>query len=68
MLTHDLKCSHEIKRHLLLGRKVMANVDSIFKSRDRTLPRSIESRHKRKQSRQEALNQRRYADMIECNV
>ena len=35
-------CSHEIKRHLLLGRKVMINLDSIFKSRDITLPtRSI---------------------------
>ena len=31
-------CSHEIKRHLLLGRKVMTNLDSIFKSRDVTLP------------------------------
>ena len=31
-------CSHEIKRHLLLGRKVMTNLDSIFKSRDITLP------------------------------
>ena len=34
----DGDCSHEIKRHLLLGRKVMTNVDSIFKSRDITLP------------------------------
>ena len=34
-------CSHEIKRHLLLGRKIMTNLDSIFKSRDITLPRSI---------------------------
>ena len=33
----DGDCSHEIKRHLLLGRKVMANLDSIFKSRDTTL-------------------------------
>ena len=33
----DGDCSHEIKRHLLLGRKVMTNVDSIFKSRDITL-------------------------------
>ena len=31
-------CSHEIKRHLLLGRKVMTNLDSIFKSKDITLP------------------------------
>ena len=34
-------CSHEIKRHLLLGRKVMANLDSILKSRDITLPTNI---------------------------
>ena len=34
-------CSHEIKRHLLLGRKVMTNLDSIFKSRDVTLPTKI---------------------------
>ena len=34
----DLDCSHEIKRRLLLGRKVMTNLDSIFKSRDITLP------------------------------
>ena len=34
-------CSHEIKRHLLLGRKVMANLDSIFKSRDITLPKKV---------------------------
>ena len=34
-------CSHEIKRHLLLGRKVMTNLDSIFKSRDITLPTKI---------------------------
>ena len=33
-ITADGDCSHEIKRHLLLGRKVMTNVDSIFKSRD----------------------------------
>ena len=33
----DGECSHEIKRHLLLGRKVMTNIDSIFKSRDITL-------------------------------
>ena len=37
-ITADGDCSHEIKRHLLLGRKVMANLDSIFKSRDITLP------------------------------
>ena len=36
--TADGDCSHEIKRHLLLGRKVMINLDSIFKSRDITLP------------------------------
>ena len=33
-ITEDGECSHEIKRHLLLGRKVMTNLDSIFKSRD----------------------------------
>ena len=37
-ITADVDCSHEIKRHLLLGRKVMTNLDSIFKSRDITLP------------------------------
>ena len=37
-ITGDGDCSHEIKRHLLLGRKVMTNLDSIFKSRDITLP------------------------------
>ena len=37
-ITADGDCSHEIKRHLLLGRKVMTNLDSIFKSRDVTLP------------------------------
>ena len=36
-ITADGNCSHEIKRHLLLGRKVMTNLDSIFKSRDITL-------------------------------
>ena len=36
-ITVDGDCSHEIKRHLLLGRKVMTNLDSIFKSRDITL-------------------------------
>ena len=40
--THaDGNCSHEIKRHLLLGRKVMTNLDSIFKSRDITLPTKV---------------------------
>ena len=34
-------CSHEIKRHLLLGRKVMTNLDSILKSRDTTLPAKV---------------------------
>ena len=34
-------CSHEMKRHLLLGRKVMTNLDSIFKSRDTTLPTKV---------------------------
>ena len=37
----DGACSHEIKRHLLLGRKVMANLDSIFKSRDITFPTKV---------------------------
>ena len=37
-ITADGDCSHEIKRHLLLGRKVMMNLDSILKSRDITLP------------------------------
>ena len=37
-ITADGDCSHEIKRHLLLGRKVMTNLDSILKSRDMTLP------------------------------
>ena len=40
-ITADGDCSHEIKRHLLLGRKVMTNLDSIFKSRDITLPTNI---------------------------
>ena len=34
-------CSHEIKRHLLLGRKVMTNLDSVFKNRDITLPTKV---------------------------
>ena len=37
-ITADGDCSHEIKRHFLLGRKLMTNLDSIFKSRDITLP------------------------------
>ena len=40
-ITADGDCSHEIKRHLLLGRKVMTNIDSIFKSRDVTLPTKV---------------------------
>ena len=40
-ITADDDCSHEIKRHLLLGRKVMTNLDSIFKSRDITLPTKV---------------------------
>ena len=40
-ITVDSECSHEIKRHLLLGRKAMANLDSILKSRDSTLPSKI---------------------------
>ena len=37
-ITADGNCCHEIKRHLLLGRKIMTNLDSIFKTRDITLP------------------------------
>ena len=40
-ITADCDCSHEIKRRLLLGRKVMTNLDSIFKSRDITLPTKV---------------------------
>jgi len=40
-ITADGDCSHEIKRHLLLGRKVMTSLDSILKSRDITLPTTI---------------------------
>ena len=40
-ITADGDCSHEIKRPLLLGRKVMINLDSIFKSRDITLPTKV---------------------------
>ena len=40
-ITADGDCSHEIKRRLLLGKKVMTNLDSIFKSRDSTLPTKI---------------------------
>ena len=40
-ITVDSDCSNEIKRHLLLGRKVMTNPDSIFKSRDITLPTKV---------------------------
>ena len=40
-ITTDGECSHEIKRHLLLGRKVMTNLDSIFKSRDITLATKV---------------------------
>ena len=40
-ITADDDCSHEIKRHLLLGRKVMTNLDSIFESRDITLPTKV---------------------------
>ena len=42
-ITADGDCSHEIKRHLLLGRKVMTNIDSIFKIRDITLPKKVPS-------------------------
>ena len=40
-ITANGDCSHEIKRHLLLGRKAMTNIDSIFKSRDITLPTKV---------------------------
>ena len=40
-ITADGDCSHEIKRHLLLGRKTMTNLDSILKSRDITLPTKV---------------------------
>ena len=40
-ITADGDCSHEIKRHILLGRKVMTNLDSILKSRDITLPTKV---------------------------
>ena len=40
-ITADSDCSHEIKRHLLLGRKVLINLDSILKSRDITLPTNV---------------------------
>ena len=42
-ITADGDCSHEIKRHLLLGRKVITNLDSIFKSRDITLPTKVKA-------------------------
>ena len=40
-ITADVACSHEIKRHLLLGRKVITNLDSILKNRDITLPTKV---------------------------
>ena len=40
-ITADGDCNHEIKRHLLVGRKVMTNLDSIIKSRDITLPTKV---------------------------
>ena len=40
-ITADGDCSHEIKRHLLLGRKAMTNLESIIKSRDITLPKKV---------------------------
>ena len=43
-ITADGGCSHEIKRHILLGIKVMANLDSILKSRDITLPTKVQSK------------------------
>ena len=41
IITADGDCSHEIKRHLFLGRKVMTNLDNIFKSRDITFPTKV---------------------------
>ena len=41
-ITVDGDCSHEIKRHLLLGRKVITNLDSVLKSRDITLPTKVQ--------------------------
>ena len=41
-ITADSDCSHEIKRHLLLGQKVMNNLDSIFKTRDNSLPTKVQ--------------------------
>ena len=49
-ITADGDCSHEIKRCLLLGRKVMTNLDSIFKSRDITLPTKVHLVKKKKSS------------------
>ena len=43
-ITADGDCSHVIKRHLLLGRKAMTNLDSILKSRDITLPTKVQSK------------------------
>ena len=40
-ITADGDCSHEIKRHLLLGKKVMTNLDNVLKSRDITLPTKV---------------------------
>ena len=40
-ITADGECSHEIKRHLLFGRKVMTNLDSVLKTRDTTLPTKV---------------------------
>ena len=40
-ITGDSDCSHEIKRHLLLGRKAMTNLDSVIKSKDTTLPKKV---------------------------
>ena len=42
-ITADCDCSHEIKRHLLLGRKAMTNLDSILKSRDVILPTDVKA-------------------------
>ena len=44
-ITADDDCSHKIKRHLLLGRKAMTNLDSVLKNRDITLPTNVHSCH-----------------------
>ena len=55
-ITTDGDCSHEIKRRLLLGRKVMTNLESIFKSRDITWPRKVHLCHSSPSKKQVSLN------------